>query len=93
MDRAGIALCCPESQPAPLIVVCCRGSTCIAADCLVPPWVGSRCVKESIHDKASEVIANARITPVSRKAGNGTFIRRETTIAIGRSHLQINIYR
>ena len=80
MERARIALCCPESHPA-------------AADRLVPPWVGSCRVKESIYDKASEVIANARITPVSRKAGNGTFIRRETTIAIGRSHLQINIYR
>lgn len=80
----------PNLNPLPLIVVCCRGTTCIAADRLVPPWVG---VKESVHDKAPEVTANARITPVSREAGNGTIITRETTVAIGRSPLHINIYK
>ena len=59
----------PNLNPLPLIVVCCRGTTCIAADRLVLPWVGSCSVKESIYDKASEVIANVRKTPVSREVG------------------------
>lgn len=77
----------------PRIVLCCRGTTCIAADRLVPLWVGSCRVKESIYDKASEVIASARITPVSREVSDSTFITREITIAINRSSPHINIYR
>lgn len=73
-------VCCPESHPA-------------AADRVVLPWVGSCRVKESIHDKAPEVTANARITPVSREVSDGTFIAREITIAIDRSPPRINIYR
>ena len=93
MDARESHCAVPNLNPLPLIVVCCRGMTCIAADRLVPPWVGSRCVKESIHDKAPEVTANARITPVSREVGYSPFIAREITIAIDRSPARINIYR